>query len=273
MFNIDILPPDQGGAGEYIPCDITDDGAAAELISVIGERAGYITTLVNNAGGAGSLASLSDMTTSGWSDTMELLVCAPRRLMTLMLPMLKRAGGGSIVNIASVCGLQPGWGGAAYSVAKAALIHLTSVGAAELAADNIRVNAISPGFIPTPLFGRTRGQARQDSLVLQDAIAAQAHAAQPVSRSGQPDDIAGAVAYLSDSEAAFITGINLIVDGGLSLAPAHMWDPHSQSPVLRAIAAAGETLAESRMPTKPADGKPAVLDRSLQQSAKEKNAR
>ena len=190
---------------------------------------------------------------------MELLVGAPRRLMTLLLPMLKRAEGGSIVNIASVCGLQPGWGGAAYSVAKASLIHLTSVSAAEFAPDNIRVNAISPGFIPTPLFGRTRGQVRQDSLALQVAIAGQAHAAQPVSRSGQPDDIAGAVAYLSGPEAAFITGINLIVDGGLSLAPAHMWDPHSQSPVLRAIAAAGDTLAESRIPASPAEGRPAVF--------------
>jgi len=243
VFNADIAPPDDPAAGVvHVRCDIGSDADVAALLA----QAGGIDILVNNAGGAGSPARLDAMTGADWDASMALLLGGPRRMITAAIPTMRTRGGGAIVNIASICASQPGWGGAAYSVAKAALVHLTRVAAAELAAENIRVNAVSPGFIATPLFGRSRGYDAGGRAALAEAIRAEAGAAQPLRRAGLPQDIAAAVRYLVSDAAGFVTGETLRVDGGLALAPAHAWDAESRSPVLRAIAAGERRIDQGR---------------------------
>lgn len=254
VFNADIAPPaDARSAVTHLTCDIRSDSDVAALFACAAEAGGRINVLVNNAGGPGSPKLIDAIDSEEWDSSMALLLGAPRRMMTAAVPHMRAAGGGSIVNIASICGLQPGWGGTAYSVAKAGLIHLSRIAAATLAADGIRVNAISPGFIATPIFGRSRGHDRNGSAALADAIRAEAHAAQPLRQAGRADDIAAAARYLASEDARFVTGQNLCVDGGLALAPAHIWDPQSNSPVLRAIAA-GERRLESIGGTGPFPG-------------------
>lgn len=238
VFNADIAPPDEASnSATHVQCDIGTDADVTTLFATVIAKAGGIDILVNNAGGAGSSARLDAMSSEAWDSSLALLLGGPRRMITAAIPVMRAQGRGAIVNIASICADQPGWGGSAYSVAKAALTHLTRVAAAELASDGIRVNAVSPGFIPTPIFGRSRGYDAIGRGTLATAIRAEASTAQPLRRAGLPEDIAAAVRFLASDAARFITGETLRVDGGLRLAPAHAWDEASKSPVLRAIAA------------------------------------
>lgn len=244
VFNADIAPPDTPDhPAAFVRCDIRDNAPVAALFAQVAATAGRLDVLVNNAGVAASPKGIGEIDSAAWDDSLAILLGAPRRMMTAAIPLLRAAGGGSIVNIASICGIQPGWGGMAYSVAKGALIHLSRIAAAEVARDGIRINAISPGFIATPIFGRMRGLDRAQSVELEEAVRTEAGAAQPLPRAGLPDDIAAAVCFLAGESGAFVTGQNLCVDGGLSLAPAHLWDAESSSPVLRAIAAGHRRVA------------------------------
>ncbi|MGB3626229.1 MAG: SDR family oxidoreductase [Henriciella sp.] len=242
VFNADLADRNEPGGATFVECDVTSDAAVEAVVRKLDADVGKLDILVNNAGGAGSPYPIAEMTTQSWNSAFELLLGAPRRMTTAFLPLLERSSSANIVNIASICGLQPGWGGAAYSVAKAALIKLTEEAAAEFARRGIQVNAVSPGFIPTPIFGRTRGLTPDRGEVLRQAIESRAHDAQPLPRPGSADAIAAAVAYLTSPDAAFVTGTNLVVDGGLSLAPAHMWDASSTSPVARILAEARSSL-------------------------------
>lgn len=252
VVNADIEPPSEASAASFIPCDIGKDADVTSLFATVLARTGRIDILVNNAGGAGSSARLDAMSSAAWDASMALLLGGPRRMISAAIPSMRAQGEGAIVNITSICADQPGWGGCAYSVAKAALVHLTRAAAMELAADGIRVNAVSPGFIPTPLFGRSKGYDVHGRLALAAAIRAEANQAQPLRRAGLPEDIAAAVCFLTSDAARFVTGETLRVDGGLRLAPAHAWDEASPSPVLRAIRAGEQRLTSARPATSPA---------------------
>lgn len=242
VFNADLRPPATSGSAHFIECDITSDAAVERAINTVMEEAGRLDILVNNAGGVGSPYTLAEMTSESWNVAFDLLVGGPRRLITAALPALGKSSDASIVNIASICGLQPGWSAPAYAVAKAALIKLTEEAAAEFARLDIRVNAVSPGFIPTPIFGRTRGLSPEEGERLKDALLERAHNAQPLPRSGSAEAVAGAVAYLTSEAAAFVTGVNLVVDGGLNKVPAHVWHEGAVSPVGKVVADAREAV-------------------------------
>ena len=141
------------------------------------------------------------------------------------VPHMIARGGGSIVNTASVAALSAGMGPTAYSVAKAGVLQLSKVAAADLAKHRIRVNAICPGFIKTNIFTTSM----EIPVALRDRangmIAQVADQAQPVARGGKAEDIAGTVAFLASDDAAFITGTHVLVDGGLLIGPRHSWDP------------------------------------------------
>jgi NAD(P)-dependent dehydrogenase (short-subunit alcohol dehydrogenase family) len=154
--------------------------------------------------------------------------------------MLER-GAGSIITTASIAGLQAGWGPIAYSSAKAAVIHMSRVAAAQLSRQKIRVNAICPGLIGTSIFGASIGLPRDVADQMAARFAETAAQVQPIPKAGAPEDIAKAALYLASDDSEFVTGTHLVVDGGITVGGAHSWDPGAVSPFARLFPEMGST--------------------------------
>ena len=199
--------------------------------------------MFNNAGTGGTPLGIFDMETDGWDSTMNLLLRGPMLGMKHAAPLMKKRGGGSIINTASIAGLEAGWG-LAYGVAKAGVIHLSQLGAAELAVHNIRVNAICPGVIVTPIFGVSVGLPRAVSDQMTGTLNDAASRMQPLRRAGQPEDIAGAALYFASDDSGFVTGTYQLVDGGIRVGQRISWDETALLPIHEALAAAAPEPAE-----------------------------
>jgi glucose 1-dehydrogenase len=185
--------------------DVTDPAACRKLVEQAQAFCGELTTLVSNAGASGP-GRLADLSVERWDATFAHNCRATFLLAQAARASLARSRG-SIVAIASMSGLQPHPGYGAYSPAKAALVMLCRQLAQEWAEDGIRVNAVCPGMTRTPL----------TEPVYQDPeVKAQRESLVPLGRIGTPEDVAGAVLYLASSDAAYVTGQNLVVDGGVT---------------------------------------------------------
>lgn len=205
-------------------CDVTQADDIRALIAAA-EAAGGPDVLFNNAGAGGARERIDEIAPDDWDRTQTLLLRSVALGIRLAAPLMARHGGGAIVNTASVSAIGAGYAPVAYSTAKAGVLHLTRLAAAELARHAIRVNAVVPGFIATSIFTRAL-EVPEDRRAAADAmVAAVAAKAQPVQRAGQPEDIAAAVAYLASDEAAFVTGAHLVIDGGLTIGTRQSWDP------------------------------------------------
>jgi NAD(P)-dependent dehydrogenase (short-subunit alcohol dehydrogenase family) len=132
------------------------------------------------------------------------------------VPVMKAQKSGSIINTASIAGLGVGYGGTMYSACKAAVIHVTKVVANEIGEDNIRVNAIAPGAIPTAIFGRAGGMDQDGAEALIPMLKMGFAKAQPIPRSGEAEDIARAALWLASDASSFVTGVTLPVEGGMT---------------------------------------------------------
>lgn len=210
--------------GTYRRCDVSDPDQIAALIAEA-DGAGGLDALVNNAGAGGARGRIDELSTDDWDRTHALLLRSVAMGIRHAAPLMTARGGGAIVNTSSVSAIQAGAAPIAYSVAKAGVLHLTQVAAAELARHNIRVNAVVPGFITTNIFTAALDVDAARRAQLNQMIAGAAAKAQPIQRAGSPDDIAGAVAYLLSDDAGFVTGTALTVDGGMLTGPRHSWDP------------------------------------------------
>ncbi len=210
------------------------------------EAWGGLDIVFNNAGAGGALAPIDEITGEEWDATQALLLRSVALGIRHAATHMKARGGGAIVNTASVAGLQAGYSPIAYAVAKAGVIHLTKVAAAELARYQIRVNAICPGYILTNIFAASTGITGEAAERVKTALARISPRVQPVAEQGSPRHIADACVFLSSDEAAFVTGTHLLVDGGLTIGPRHAWDPEAPSPIREVIAAAvgGNAAAE-----------------------------
>ncbi len=225
-----ILAQRFGGAIRYARCDVTREADIEAALAMAANEFGGLDILFNNAGAAGLPGQIETMTAEGWDATFALLVRAPVLGMKHAAPLMKARGGGSIINTASIAGLQAGWGPLAYSAAKAAVIHLTRCAAAELSPHRIRVNAICPGLIATSIFGAALGMPREAADQMAAQVAQNAAVAQPIPKSGLPEDIAGAALFLASDDSLFVTGTHLVVDGGITIGHRHAWDPTAPSP-------------------------------------------
>ncbi len=154
--------------------------------------------------------------------------------MKFAAPVMVKQGSGSIISTASVAGIQTGFGGHAYSAAKAAIIHLTRSVAMELGISGVRVNCICPGGIATAIFGRGMGLSADDADQFSELMKLAMANVQPIKRAGIPEDIARAALWLASDDSSFVNGHALVVDGGLT--GGHQWvtDP-SDSPLLGAV--------------------------------------
>lgn len=206
-----------GGAAAYRHCNVTVEDEVEAAIAEAADRWGRLDIVHNNAGFAGVSGPIESTTASGWASTLDILLSSVFYGIKHATPVMRSAGGGSIVNTASVCGLQAGIGNHAYTAAKHAVVGLTKSAALELAEYGIRVNAVCPGYIATSLAaGRSRSEV--DDAEMQerlDKTRAWGDNAQPLARMGEPEDIAAAVAWLASDDSAWVTGTAQIVDGGL----------------------------------------------------------
>ena len=189
-----------------------DDAAAERAVGEVINRFGSCDILVNNAGTNPSAGRLADVDLGAVDKTWAVNQRAPLVWSREVWRQSMREAGGSIINIASVGGLQPGSALGAYNISKAALIYLTRQLAFELAPE-VRVNAVAPAVVRTRL-----------SALLWDGIEGHTAASHPLKRIGEPDDVAAAVAFLASDAASWITGVVLPVDGGVTGAsPAPGW--------------------------------------------------
>ena len=217
------LAAEMGDGVFYVHADVTSEDEVAAAFGRVVERFGGIDVLFNNAGAAEPLGS-DPFDLAIFERVQKLLVASVVLGMKYAVPSMAARGGGSIVNTASIAGLQAGYGPFAYSVAKGAVVHLSRVAAAALAKDAIRVNAICPGLIPTAIFGRALGQTIADADRRARDIGERAHGFQPIRVAGAPEDIGYAVAYFASDLSRFVTGQFLAVDGGITVGPRQAWE-------------------------------------------------
>jgi NAD(P)-dependent dehydrogenase (short-subunit alcohol dehydrogenase family) len=205
----------------YIHTDVTKEDQVKAMVDRAIERFGRIDCLFNNAGIGGEGADVGDVTVDGFHLTYDVLVLGVMLGMKYAAPLMKVQGSGSIINTASVAGMQSGWASHHYSAAKAAVTHVSRTVAMELAPFNVRVNSICPGGIATSIFASAAGLPTQTAEATLDAVAKGLVGVQPLSRTGVPRDIAEAALYLASDGASFVTGHALVVDGGATLGGAH----------------------------------------------------
>ncbi|MEJ5943914.1 SDR family NAD(P)-dependent oxidoreductase [Pseudokineococcus basanitobsidens] len=192
-----------GGTARAFTVDVTDPDRVAEMVAAAGEL-GPLRVAVNNAGISGPSAPVADYPADGWRNVIDVNLTSVFTCLQAEIPVLAANGGGSVVNMASILGSVGFAGSSAYVAAKHAVVGLTQTAAWEYADAGVRVNAVGPGFVATPLVeAGLSDEARQ-------ALGA-AHAP---GRLGTPEEVAGLVAFLASDAAGFITGSYHLVDGG-----------------------------------------------------------
>lgn len=185
-------------------CDVSREEDVAALVETAQRKFGRLDCMFNNAGLVGAVGPLVDTSVEAWDRTFAVLVRGVFLGIKHAAPAL-RARGGTIINTASIAGFNAGAGPSAYSTCKAAVIALTRSAAVELAPDRIRVNALCPGLILTPML--ERGQTTELGEVLR--------AGQPWPEAGLPEHIADVALFLASDESRFVTGEALVADGGV----------------------------------------------------------
>jgi len=193
----------QGGKAHAIGVDVSEDAAVGAAISETVKTYGGLHIAVNNAGIGGEQALTGDQSVEGWRKVLGVNLDGVFYAMRHQIPAMLKSGGGSIINMASILGAVGFINSSGYVAAKHGVVGLTQTAAIEYATQGIRVNAVGPGFINTPLL----------NALPMDALAGIA-AMHPMNRLGESREVADLVAFLASDKASFITGSYYNVDGG-----------------------------------------------------------
>jgi len=200
------LITDAGGTALALACDVTDEDQVRSALAATVDAFGRLDHAFNNAGVEQSRTDLADLSTEEWTRIVAVDLTGVYHCVKHQVPLLRAAGGGSIVTTSSGAGVIGIPGQAAYAAAKWGVIGLSRSVALEVAAEGIRVNVVAPGMIDTPMMNRVSGGTEEGY--------AQVVAEEPVGRMGRPEEIASAVLWLSSDAGAFTVGHVLVVDGG-----------------------------------------------------------
>lgn len=195
-----------GGEAYALRCDVSHPDEAEALVRATVERLGRLDCAVNNAGIEASQEGVARLPIESWERTIAVNLSGVFYCMRAELAAM-RTNGGAIVNVASALGLVGFPGAAAYVAAKHGVIGLTRTAAIEYAARGIRINAVCPGFIETPMLDRV-------GVTTDPQRRAAVESLHPIGRLGRPEEVAGAILYLCSDAAAFVSGHALAVDGG-----------------------------------------------------------
>lgn len=195
-----------GGDAAFVKTDVSQDAEVEALVQKAVATYGRLDCAFNNAGIAGAAARTADYTQKQWDRVIGINLTGVWLCMKYEIAQMVKQGGGAIVNTASVAGLVGFRHGPAYVAAKHGVVGLTKTAALEYAKANIRVNAVCPGVINTPMF--------EKGLQIDPRIADTMAAREPIGRLGKPEEIAEAVVWLCSEAASFVTGLPMAVDGG-----------------------------------------------------------
>lgn len=192
-----------GSEGFFTPVDVGQSTSVKTAIDETVQHFGRVDIVVNNAGIAGELGALADISEEGFAKTIQINLMGVFYGIKHAVPHMEKQGGGAIINIASILGSVAATGTGAYTASKHAVVGLTKSGALDYAAKNIRINAVGPGYIDTPLLRALDTEALKGIVKLH-----------PVGRLGKAEEIASMVLWLASDEASFATGGYYPVDGG-----------------------------------------------------------
>jgi NAD(P)-dependent dehydrogenase (short-subunit alcohol dehydrogenase family) len=203
------LLEEAGGTGHFVKVDVTQSSQIEAMVNQTAERYDRLDYAFNNAGIEGELAPTAEYSEEMWNRVLAINLTGVWLGMKYQIPQMLKQGGGAIVNTASILGLVAFATASAYTAAKHGVVGLTKTAALEYADRGIRVNAVCPGFIETPMVMERGVQAGVNPEVYQQI--ADLH---PIKRLGKPEEIVAAVVWLCSDAASFVTGVALNVDGG-----------------------------------------------------------
>ncbi len=197
---------DAGGEAIFVKTDVSKAAEVVALVDSAVSTYGRLDCAFNNAGIEGIIAPTADYTEESWDRVIDVNLKGVWLCMKYEIPQMLKQGSGAIVNTASFLGLVGLQGTPAYCASKGGVIQLTKTAALEYATKGIRINAVCPGVIRTPMLERVTGGKPE--------LEAQFTALEPVGRMGAPGEVAEAVVWLCSDAASFVTGNSMIVDGG-----------------------------------------------------------
>lgn len=207
VYATDVNAPEtpfEDGAVHFSIMDVASEADWQKLVDEVVARHGAVDVLINNAGIGGSQLPLADENLADWDRVIAVNQTGVFLGMRAVLPGMRAKKKGSIVNFSSIWGIAAVPGAAAYHASKAAVRHLTKHAAVTYAPDNVRVNSIHPGIIATPMVLVDQAESTSAGVV----------AATPLGRMGQPIELANGVLFLACDESSFMTGAELVIDGG-----------------------------------------------------------
>jgi NAD(P)-dependent dehydrogenase (short-subunit alcohol dehydrogenase family) len=199
-----------GGKARAWQLDVSQEAEVAAVLAAIGQEFGRLDILVNNAGISGANGTAEEITEAEWDKVMNVNAKGTFLCTKHAVPLMRRAGGGSIVNLSSVYGIVGSHNVAAYHASKGAIRIMSKTDALAFAEDRIRVNSVHPGFIWTPMLEA----GAQVPGVAPEAVHSAMAKLHPLGTLGEPDDVAHGILYLASDEAKFVTGSELVIDGG-----------------------------------------------------------
>lgn len=224
-----------GEGAHFRHTDVTREADVQALVGFAASELGRLDCMFNNAGTPGVGGLIDEIPVEGWDETIAVHLRGVFLGMKHAARVMRKQGSGSIISTASVAGIQSGFGGLAYSAAKAAIIHLTRCVAMDLGVSGVRVNCICPGGITTGIFGRGMGLSADQADEMADALGDHFRDVQPIQRAGVPADIAHAALWLASDDSGFVNGHSLVVDGGLTGGRGRLADDPAGSPLFQAL--------------------------------------